>query len=147
MTRFSKFLEKPKPAMSTFEEFLAFHEECVTLLRSNRGVPKEQQIRELLATYYSMHQNPDESVSDFVHRFLETQHSLEKLSPGIHRSSAAPSGDMELIHAFTMKLNPAIAKAQVVTGIRLPLKPLSLRVVNKLRVMTKCERLLRLITD
>ena len=46
-----------------------------------------------------MSQQPHESVSDFSHRFLETQNSLEKLLPGIHRSS---DGDLELIHAFIL---------------------------------------------
>ena len=70
-------------------------------------MPKDQQIRNLLATYYSMMQQQTESVADFSHRFLETKNSLEKLLPGIHRSS---SGDLEIIHAFTMKLKPSIAK-------------------------------------
>ena len=64
-------------------------------------------MRQLLATYYAMSQQPHESVSDFSHRFLETQNSLEKLLPGIHRSS---DGDLEVIHAFIVKLKPVIAK-------------------------------------
>ena len=55
-----------------------------------------------------MHQHPSESVSNFAHRFLETQHSLEKLLPGIH--SSADGNQMELVHAFSMKLQPEIAK-------------------------------------
>ncbi len=55
-----------------------------------------------------MRQNPSESVFNFVHRFLETQNSLEKLIPGIHSS---PNGNqMELVHAFSMKLNADISK-------------------------------------
>ena len=49
----------------------------------------DQQIRNLLATYYMMHQQPNESVSSFAHRFSETQHSLEKLIPGIHKTLKA----------------------------------------------------------
>eukprot|EP00794_Sanderia_malayensis_P013376 gene13376-biopygen10689 len=78
------------------------------LLRLQRGIPKEQQIRNLLATYYSLHQNPDESVSNFTHCFMETQHLLQKLVPGIHCS---PDGSqVELIHAFSIKLLPDIGK-------------------------------------
>ena len=48
-----------------------------------------------------------ESVADFAHRFLETQHSLEKLViPGVLRSG----GDIELLHAFMLKLKPTISK-------------------------------------
>ena len=64
----------------------------------------DQQIRNLLATYYTMHQQPNESVSSFAHRFSETQHSLEKLIPGIHKT---PEGsEIELVHAFALKLRP-----------------------------------------
>eukprot|EP00794_Sanderia_malayensis_P015527 gene15527-biopygen13240 len=69
---------------------------------------REQQIRNLLATYYSLHQNPDESVSNFAHCFMETQHLLQKLVPGIH---CFPDGlQVELIHAFSIKLLPDIGK-------------------------------------
>ena len=47
-----------------------------------------------------------ESVADFAHSVLETQHSLEKLIPSIHRSGE----DIELIHAFMLKLQPTISK-------------------------------------
>ena len=94
--------------LTSAEEFSALYEECLQQLCMQRGLPKEQQIRNLLATYYSMRQNPAESVSNFAHRFLETQHSLEKLIPGIHTS---PDGNqMELVHAFCMKLQPEISK-------------------------------------
>ena len=56
-----------------------------------------------------MAQQPIESVPDFSQHFLETQHCLEKLIPGIHRSSDS-GAEVELIHAFTMKLKPVIAK-------------------------------------
>ena len=51
-----------------------------------------------------MTQQQMESVADFAHPFLEIQHSLEKLIPGIHRSG----GNMELIHAFMLKLKPTV---------------------------------------
>eukprot|EP00794_Sanderia_malayensis_P021062 gene21062-biopygen14629 len=90
------------------DEFLSLYDECLQLLRLQRGIPREQQIRNLLATYYSLHQNPDESVSNFAHRFMETPHSLQKLVPGIHCS---PDGSqVELIHTFSIKLLPDIGK-------------------------------------
>ena len=47
-------------------------------------------------------------MSNSAHRFLETKRSLEKLLPGIHTS---PDGQqLELIHAFAMKLHPPISK-------------------------------------
>ncbi len=56
-----------------------------------------------------MTHQPSESVADFAHRFLETQHSLEKLIPGIHRED----NDVELINAFMLKLHPKIGKELV----------------------------------
>ena len=94
---------------STPDEYGQFYDRCLALLLRQRGIPKEEQIRQLLATYYAMSQHPTESVSGFSHRFLETQHCLEKLIPGIHRSSDS-GAEIELIHAFTMKLKPEIAK-------------------------------------
>ena len=99
----TKFTSKTTP-----DEFRTLYDQCLHNLCSQRGIPKEEQLRQLLAVYYSMRQQPHESVSNFAHRFLETQHSLEKLLPGIHTS---PDGQqLELIHAFAMKLHPPIAK-------------------------------------
>ena len=91
---------------TSYVEYLEFYDKCLTRLTTQGGIPKEQQIRKLLSMYYSMTQQQMESVADFAHRFLETQHSLEKLIPGIHRSS----GDIESIHAFMLKLKPTISK-------------------------------------
>ena len=88
------------------DEYLAFYDKCLTRLTTQRGIPKEQQIRQLLSTYYSMSQQKLESVADFAHRFLETQHCLEKLIPAIHRAG----GDIELMHAFMLKLQPPLSK-------------------------------------
>eukprot|EP00795_Rhopilema_esculentum_P012031 gene12031-biopygen2214 len=99
----TKFTSKTTP-----DEFRTLYDQCLQNLCRQRGIPKEEQLRQLLAVYYSMRQQPQESVSNFAHRFLETQHSLEKLLPGIHTS---PDGQqLELIHAFAMKLHPPIAK-------------------------------------
>ena len=93
---------------TTNDEFLELYDRCCDTLHKQRGIPKDQQIRHLLATYYAMAQQPTETVSNFAHRFLETQHALEKLIPGIHTSH--DGNQMELIHAFSMKLKPVIAK-------------------------------------
>ena len=91
---------------SSNDEYITFYDNCLTLLVRQRGIPKEQQIRQILSTYYAMSQQSTESVADFAHRFLETQHSLEKLIPGVHRAD----GDIELIHAFMLKLQPVLSK-------------------------------------
>ena len=77
-------------------------------MKAKRGVPTDQQIRELLGQYYTMKQQPRESVADFSHRFSEVQHELEKLIPGIHRTTDGT--ELELIHAFSIKLLPHISK-------------------------------------
>ena len=88
--------------------YFDFYCKCLTHFTTQRGVPKEQQIHQLLCTvtYYSMSQQQMESVADFGHHFLGTQHSLEKLIPGIRRSG----GGVELILAFKLNLQPTISK-------------------------------------
>ena len=71
-------------------------------LLSQRGIPKEQQIRELLKEYYDMRQGASERVCDFVHRFLDVQTELAKLIPNIHYTS--DGNDLELQYAFAIKL-------------------------------------------
>ena len=93
---------------TTAKDHLVIFHDCLEILHLHRGIPKDQQIQQLLAVYYSMRQNSGESVAAFAHRFLETQHALEKLVPGIHVS---PDGSqLELVHAFCIKLQPDIAK-------------------------------------
>ena len=55
-----------------------------------------------------MVQGRDETVPQFAHRFLQVQHSLEKLIPNIHYTP--DQQDTELQHAFLIKLRPPIAK-------------------------------------
>ena len=55
-----------------------------------------------------MKQQPQESVAVFCHRFSEVQHELEKLIPGIHRTTDGT--ELELIHTFSIKLLPHISK-------------------------------------
>ena len=53
----------------------------------------------------------NETVSEFSHRFVNTQHQLDRPIPGIHRT---PSGDeTELLYAYTIKFKPEIQKELV----------------------------------
>ena len=78
-------------------------------LLKKRGKPKDDRIRELLQDYYHLQQKKVESVSTFAHRFCDIQHELEKCIPGIHYT--ATNDDIELRHAFLIKLRPEIGKA------------------------------------
>ena len=62
-----------------------------------------------------MEQTVKESVAEFANRFTQTQFELEKLVPNIHRlpeskDSKAICNELELIHAFVIKLKPPISK-------------------------------------
>ena len=96
------------PSKATDEEYESYYKACVTVLKAKCGIPQDQQIRELLSQYYIMKQHPRESVADFSHRFSEVQNELEKLIPGIHRT--VDGNELELIHAFSIKLLPVISK-------------------------------------
>ena len=72
-------------------------------LKEKRGKPREQQIRDLLSSYYVMHQHPNETISDFAHCFSEIQHELDKRNSKIHC-------DLELIYAFLIKLREDISR-------------------------------------
>ena len=77
-------------------------------MKEKRGFPRDKQIRrELLSVYHMMTQQPNESVADFPHRLSETQHELDKLIPGIHKTA---SKAIELIFAFVNKLRSEISK-------------------------------------
>ena len=65
-------------------------------------------IRQFLHEYYSMVQNPGETVSQFSHRFMDVQYALEKLVPGIHYLN--DKSDLELRLTFIIKLQPTIQK-------------------------------------
>ena len=101
----------PDLAKTSEDEYHTYFTECVKTLREKRGKPRDTQIRELLATYYTIHQQSLESVADFSHRFCEVQHQLQKLLPGIHKlnSEDGAGEDLELIYAFTIKLREDIA--------------------------------------
>ena len=66
------------------------------------GIPRDQQIRELLSVYHTMTHQQHESVADFTHRFSETQHELEKLIPGIHKTAGK---EIELTFAVKFRKN------------------------------------------
>ena len=71
-------------------------------MKEKRGIPRDQQIRELLSVYHTMTHQPHESVADFTHRFSETQHELDKLIPGIHKTAGK---EIELIFAAKFRKN------------------------------------------
>ena len=70
----AKLLKDPEKASP--EEHQAYFDAVKNALLSQRGIPKEQQIRELLKEYYDMRQGASERVCDFAHRFLYVQTEL-----------------------------------------------------------------------
>ena len=95
---------------TTEDQYKQHYEQCIKTLQEKRGIPRDQQIRELLSVYHTMTQQPNESVADFAHRFSETQHELDKLIPGIHKTAGK---EIELIFAFVNKLRSEISKELV----------------------------------
>ena len=69
--------------------FTTYYDRVCDSLLAKRRKPKDEHFRELLQIYYSMKQRHSESVSDFVHRFRETQHELETACS--HNSLYTPS--------------------------------------------------------
>ena len=88
--------------MASPEEHQNYFDALKNALLLQRGIPKEQQIRELLKEYYDMRQGASERVCDFVHRFVDVQTELAKLIPNIHYTSDGK--DLELQYAFDIKL-------------------------------------------
>ena len=106
LTNLGPGVSKTSPA-----EFTKLYQTCLTALKTKRGKPRDQQLRDLLGAYYTMQQQPNESVADFAHRFTETQHELEKLLPKIHPAADADGNDeVELIYSFSIKLKKSISK-------------------------------------
>ena len=58
-----------------------------------------------------MKQMKNETVSEFSHRFVNTQHQLDRLIPGIHNTPS--SKETEHLYAYTIKLTPEIQKELV----------------------------------
>ena len=96
----AKLLKDPEKASP--EEHQAYFDAVKNALLLQRGIPKEQQIRELLKEHYDMRQGASERVCDFAHRFLDVQTELAKLIPNIHYTSDGK--DLELQYAFAIKL-------------------------------------------
>ena len=65
------------PSKASKSEHHQYYCKCVATLKAKRGVPTDQQIRELLGQYFTMKQQPRESVADFSHRFSEVQHERD----------------------------------------------------------------------
>ena len=101
----------PDLTKTTEDEYRTYFTECLKTLDEKRGKPRDTQIRELLVTFYTIHQQPHESVADFSHRFCEVQHQLKNLLPGIHKFKGEDGvgEDLELTYAFTIKLREDIA--------------------------------------
>ena len=101
---FPKLIADPEKVSPS--EFKAYFDTIKQILLQRRGIPKEQQIRELLAEFCRMIQGPQELLSDFAHRFCDLQTELTKLIPGIHMT---PKGeDIELQYAFAIKLRKTL---------------------------------------
>ena len=66
------------------------------------SIPRDQQILELLSVYHTMTHQPHESVADFTHQFSETQHELDKLIPGIHKTAGK---EIKLLFAAKFQKN------------------------------------------
>ena len=54
---------------TTEDQYKKHYEQCIKTLKEKHGIPCDQQIRELLSVYHIMTQQPNESVTDFTHRF------------------------------------------------------------------------------
>ena len=104
-----------QPDKASRAEFTKYFDACVGTLRTKRGKWRDQQIRDLLHQYYTMQQGNKESVAEFVNGFTQTQLELEKLVPNIHclpttKDAKDSCSELELIHAFVIKLKDPIKK-------------------------------------
>ena len=95
-----KLLKDPEKVSP--EEHQAYFDAVKNALLSQRGIPKEQQIRELLKEYYDMPQGASERVCDLPDRFLDVPTELAKLIPNIHYTSDGK--ELELQYVFAIKL-------------------------------------------
>ena len=99
----------PDPSNASPDDFIKYYKAC--LGTEKRGKPQDQKIGELLSAYYTMQRGRDESVPDFAHRFSEVQHQLERYIPNVHKT--LDGSEIELIHAFVLKVPPGISKELV----------------------------------
>ena len=70
----------PDSTKTSPAKFTKLYQTCVTALKMKLGKPRDQQLQDLVGANYTMHQQPNESVADFAHRFTETQHELEAIT-------------------------------------------------------------------
>ena len=82
------------PEKTTDSEYRLFFDNFVEDLLLKRGKPKDAQVRRLLEYYYAMKQMKNETVSEFSYRFMNTQHQLDRLIPGIHRMSSGEETEL-----------------------------------------------------
>ena len=69
----------PDPSKATDAEYQEHLNQCIQTLKDKHGIPRDQQIQELLLLCHMMKQQPNEGGADFSNRFSETQHELNKL--------------------------------------------------------------------
>ena len=98
----------PDPSKASPDDFIKYYKACLGKLKEKRGKPQDQKIRELLSAFYTMQQGKNESVPDFAHGFSKVEHQLEKYIPNAHKTS--DGSEIELIHAFVLKVYPDIYK-------------------------------------
>ena len=111
-------LTESSSSVVTPKEYLPYFNAIKETLVTKRGKPKEDKIRDLLDDYHFLSQGPNETIPQFSHRFLEIQHSLEKLIPKIHFTPE--NDDVELRHSFLIKLRPEISKHLVSRDTKFP---------------------------
>ena len=62
------------PSKATDEEYESYYKACVTVLKAKRGIPQDQQIRELLSQYYLARQSLCEIINStlgmLIHRWI-----------------------------------------------------------------------------
>ena len=90
---------------------MLFFDNVVEDLLLKRGKPEDAQVRRLLEYYCAMKQLKNETVSEFSHRLVNTQHQLARLMPRIHGTQSGK--ETEHLYAYTIKLKPEIQKELV----------------------------------
>ena len=67
----SLIILRPDVSKTSPAEFTKLYQTCVTALKTKCGKPRDQQLRDLLGAYYTIQQQPNESVADIcsqIHR-------------------------------------------------------------------------------
>ena len=100
----SSLVSNPKKTADI--ECRLFFDNVVEDLLLKRGKPKDAQVRRLLEYCYAVKQMKNETVSEFSHRFVNTQ--IDRLFLGIHRMPS--SEETKLLYVYTIKLKPEISQ-------------------------------------